>query len=144
MTEDELLAAIRTRIVDPNLRIDMKTVRIPPIYGTASAEALTKAEVELAFRLPALLRRLYSEVENGGFGPGAGLVGVEGGHPDMDGRALSASYAAFRAEGWPEGLLPLWDRGDGAWSCVDALSLDERVVTVDEAGSTRTKFTLLP
>ncbi len=79
MTEDELLIAIRLRIADPKSRIDIRTVGTPPQYGVATIGALDAAEAELGFALPALLRRLYLEVENGGFGPGAGLLGVEGG-----------------------------------------------------------------
>lgn len=139
MTEDELLSAIRKRIVDPKLRIDMTTVETPPLYGAPSAKALDAAEAQVGFPLPALLHRLYTEVGNGGFGPGAGLVGVDGGHPDADGRTIGALYADLRAQGWPEGLLPLCDWGCGAWATMDA---NGRIVTMDEAGPTRTRFTL--
>jgi len=141
---DELLDAIRARIADPALRIDLKTIPAPPLYPPATKESLEAAEAELGFRLPHLLRRLYSEVENGGFGPGAGLVGVRGGHPDIDGRPLGALYNALRSEWWPrEGLLPLWDWGCAAWSCVDSRAADERVFAMDDTGPTPTQFTLL-
>src|SRR3954471_21912669 len=129
MTENELLSAIRTRIVDPKSRIDLDTIPSPPIYEPVTMAAVAKTEAELGFTIPPVLRRLYSEVANGGFGPGAGLVGIEGGYPDVDGRTLSASYAFFRSHGLREGLLPLFDLGCGAWSCVDALTPDERIVT---------------
>jgi len=140
MTEDELLSAIRKRIADPKLRIDMTTVDAPPLYGVAAPEVLDRAEAQCGVRLPALLRRLYAEVENGGFGPGAGLVGVDGGHTDVDGRTSSALYAELRSQGWPEGLVPLCDWGGGAWSAIDCQ--DERIVTMDASGPTRTRFTL--
>lgn len=142
MTEDELIGALRAKVTDAAHRIDMKTIPTPTIYNTADTEAIMHTERELGFRLPPLLRRLYMEIANGGFGPGAGLIGVEGGYPDMDGRALGPLYNALRADNWPEWLLPLWDWGDGAWSCVDAHTHDERMVTMDEAGPTRTRFVL--
>lgn len=54
---------------------------LPPL-APASAEAVADAERRLGHRLPPLLRRLYREVANGGFGPGYGILGVAGGHPD--------------------------------------------------------------
>ena len=140
MTEEELLDAIRKRITDPKRRIDMTTVDTPPLYGAASTKALEAAEAQVGVTLPALLRRLYTEVGNGGFGPSAGLVGVDGGHADVDGRNIGALYTDLRAQGWPEGLLPLCDWGGGAWACVDQ---DGRMVTMDESGPTKTRYTLL-
>jgi hypothetical protein len=142
MTEDELLKALRAKIASPSARVDMKTIPTPPLYGVATERVLAKEESELGFELPSFLRRLYMEVGNGGFGPGAGLLGVEGGHGDASGRTLSASYTALCSEGWPEGVLPLWDWGDGAWSCLNPRSDDECIVTADEAGLTSTIFTL--
>ena len=40
---------------------------------------VNEAESDIGFKLPRLLRRAYAEVANGGFGPGAGLVSVDGG-----------------------------------------------------------------
>jgi hypothetical protein len=139
MTDDELIDAIRKRIVDPRKRIDVTTVDTPPLCGAASARALDEAEARVGFPLPALVRRIYAEVGNGGFGPSAGLVGVDGGHADVDGRHLSALYAELRAQGLPERVLPLADWGGGAWACIDEVG---RVVTMDEAGATMTRFTL--
>ncbi|MEP7123457.1 MAG: SMI1/KNR4 family protein [Byssovorax sp.] len=143
MTADELIVAIRIRIADPDQRIAMRTVPPPPLFGVVAASALEKTEADLGFRIPVLLRRLYSEVGNGGFGPGAGMLGVEGGYCDSEGRTLAPCYLEFKSWGWPDGLLPLWDWGGGALSCVDSLSADERIVTHDESGPVVTRFTLL-
>jgi hypothetical protein len=139
MTEEELLEAIRKRVTHPQKRIDMTTVDTPPLYGATSTRALDAAEAQVGFPLPALLRRLYTEVGNGGFGPSAGLIGVDRGHSDVEGRSLSALYVDLRAQGWPEGLLPLSDWGCGAWACIDG---GGRIVTMDETGPTMTSFTL--
>jgi hypothetical protein len=143
MTDDELVAAIGSRIADPKLRIDIGTVGIPPIYEVASVASLDSTEAELGMPLPALLRRIYLEVENGGFGPGAGLFGVTGGHTDVDGRTISALYTLLQSQGWPLGILPISDLGDGAWSCIDGRGgMGERVLTVNGAQVMQTKFDL--
>ncbi len=138
MTEEELIDAIRKRIADPKKRVDATTGDNPP-YGPASAKALDAVETQVGVVLHALFRRLYTEVGNGGYGPSWGLIGVDGGHTDVDGRNVGALYADLRAEWWPEGLLPLCDWGGGAWACIDP---DGRIVTMDESGPTRTGYTL--
>lgn len=140
MTEDDLIDSICKRIADPKKRIDMTTVDTPPLYGPASTKALDAAEVQVGIVLPPLLRRLYREVGNGGFGPSSGLLGVEGGHTDADGRNVGTLYADLRAEWWSEGLLPICDWGCGAWACIDS---DGHIVTMDESGPTRPGHTLL-
>lgn len=49
-------------------------------YPSASEILLQATEVALGFPLPSLLRLLYAEVANGGFGPGAGICGAQGGY----------------------------------------------------------------
>jgi hypothetical protein len=142
IVEDELVTAIRRRIEKPDARIDLLSARVPPLFVTATIEELDAAEVELGFALPMLIRRLYSEVGNGGFGPGAGLLGVKGGYADLDGRTLSDSYLALRTQGWPQGVLPLCEPGGGARSCADMRASGERVLTVDAGEITRTSHNL--
>lgn len=87
-----------------------------------------KSEDRLGFRLPALLRQLYLEVADGGFGPGQNPPYPGGIH------RLSQSvefYLSQRSHGphekdwevdevaWPEGLLPLCDWGCGRFSSID-------------------------
>jgi hypothetical protein len=141
MTEDQLLDMIRARIADPTSKTDLTP--IPPRYGVATTTAVSCTEREVKFSLPPFLRRIYLEVANGGFGPGAGLLGVEGdGHKDEDGRALGKAYLNLRSQEWPERLLPLWDLGDGAWACIDGRAQDQRIIVIDENGPVSTKFTL--
>ena len=93
-----------------------------------SEQEITKSEDALGFRLPALLRQLYLEVADGGFGPGQNLPFPGGIH------RLSQSiefYVRQRSYGsgdrdwevdevvWPEGLLPICDWGCGRFSSVD-------------------------
>ncbi len=139
MTDDSLLTAIRHRIVDPELRIEAPRIPAPRLFGPASPHAVDAAEAQAGLSIPSFLRRIYSEVGNGGFGPAMGLFGVDGGYTDLDGRSISGLYVYLRGLGWPDGLLPLCDWGDGAWSAIDQSG---RIITVSDSGPIRTKFTL--
>ena len=90
-----------------------------------SAKALQITERTIGFKLPELLRAIYLEVGNGGFGPEYGIVGTRGG-AKLDGHTLETCYQSMvklAAENpvwrWPEHLLPLASYGCGMWSCVD-------------------------
>lgn len=85
---------------------------LPPLEP-ASADAVAAAEQLLGHPMPPLLRRLYLEVANGGFGPG--VLGVAGGHPDDMGRT-----AVDRLDPRdPPGLFPVAYWGGGIYSYVD-------------------------
>lgn len=97
--------------------------RLPPL-SPASTRAVAEAEELLAQRLPGLLRTLYLEVGNGGFGPGYGLLGVAGGHAD-DTKRTAVDY--YRDEFWPflqRGLLPICNWGCAIYSYIDVTQPD--------------------
>lgn len=50
-------------------------------FAPATEEQLRESEQTLGYALPPLLRLLYLQIANGGFGPGYGLFGVSGGFP---------------------------------------------------------------
>jgi hypothetical protein len=140
MTHDQILERLRARRASETGRIDMKPV--PPLYEAATPALVDAFEQSLGITLPRLLRRIYVEVGNGGFGPGGGLLGLTGGYPDSDGRTLPEKYEDLLPEGWREGLLPLFDWGDGAWSAADARTSPGTMVTADECGFTETAYDL--
>ena len=140
--DDHLVERLRARISEPAARIDVGTLPQPPLYPPASSSDVENAEKALALELPPFLRRLYLEVGNGGYGPGAGLLGIEGGYPDFDGQTLATIYQRFRTGKWPAQILPLWDWGDAMWSCVDVTAGFAVVTHDDTHGATRTPFTL--
>jgi hypothetical protein len=49
-------------------------------FAPATEEQLRKTEEFMGFAHPPLLRALYMQVANGGFGPGTGLLGAFGGY----------------------------------------------------------------
>jgi hypothetical protein len=99
--------------------------KLPPLTP-ASPEAVADAERALGHALPSLLRRLFLEVGNGGFGPGYGVLGVRGGSTDHLGRITLDAYREFhsarRAQSLPDALLPLCHWGCGIYSLVDCAS----------------------
>jgi len=88
-------------------------------------KALQATERAIGFKLPELLRAIYLEVGNGGFGPEYGIIGTKGG-AKLRGFTLETCYQdmmKLKKEDsgwrWPKRLLPLADYGCGMWSCVD-------------------------
>lgn len=113
---DELAAALQTPAPSS----------LPP---PLDAEMLRRAETALGVPLPPFLRRVYTEVSDGGFGPGTGLLAMA---------QVAARYGELRSgdelprgRAWPEGLLPLVERDPG-WDCVEASS--GRIVEWDPEG----------
>jgi hypothetical protein len=54
------------------------------LYPPTSVSVIESAEGALGFPLPPLLREIYQNLANGGFGPGYGLVGLAGGYTFED------------------------------------------------------------
>ena len=97
-----------------------------PALVPAPAVVVEEAERVIGCRLPPLLRRLYLEVGNGGFGPGSGIFGLTDGHRDDD-RGWTALDWYRQAHGtpssyWsflPASLLPLCLWGCAIYSLTD-------------------------
>jgi hypothetical protein len=103
-----LIASLRTRIRDPHLiTISQFMPRQDGLYLPTSLAAIRTVEAELGFRLPSLLRVLYTEVTNGGFGLGYGLFGVEGGYSVR--RLLEAGIS---------GIVFYWIWGEMQMKCI--------------------------
>lgn len=146
---DELVARIKARIANPLLAVDAATwvCPMPTIAPPASAADVDAAEVALGFAIPRLLRRLYTEVGNGGFGPGYGLEGVPTcvsvpGSADII--VLYEMYCCepppeYPAHVWPRGLVPLISGGCLSIECVDFLNPPNAVVKYD-GGNCKLEF----
>ena len=71
-----LFKRLEKRAADPKLRrscVGFGMTECPPLAPPAEAAQLEAADNRLGFAVPALLRTLYLELANGGFGPGFGL-----------------------------------------------------------------------
>jgi SMI1/KNR4 family protein SUKH-1 len=108
-----------------------------PLPARATPEALEAAEARMGVAIPPLLRRLYAEVANGGFGPGSGIIGIQGGWTDDNGRTIE-DLLEMMSEGdpderswrWPVGLVPIVDYSP-VWTCVATAVPGGRVVDFD-------------
>ncbi|MGW2525034.1 SMI1/KNR4 family protein [Streptomyces sp. NPDC001617] len=110
MTEDGIVTAVRAAVTS-------KKNPVP-----ASPDAVAGAEEVFGYPLPPLLRRLYLEVANGGFGPRSGILGVPGGEWRGNWADIVDVYQAFSSapdNPVPDGLIWLFDWGDAIWSLVD-------------------------
>ena len=116
-----LIERIRERVADPLRAVDAAAwVRpMPAVAPPASPEEVAAAEASLGFELPPLLRRLYLEVGNGGFGPAYGLEGVPTASPR--GGDIVVLYRAYAREAprSPDGDGPT---GWSPWSASAAIS----------------------
>jgi hypothetical protein len=114
--------------------------------GKASQSRLYRAdpvkiaddEERLGFPFPPLLKRIYIEIGNGGFGPGYGLIGLTGGVPDDTGSTAPETYNQFRGGDrsdptwrWPHGLLPICHWGCAILSCIDCTDPNFRMRIFD-------------
>jgi hypothetical protein len=137
-TESALLTAIKRRAEAPATRTDQSDLCPTQIAPAVSDADLANAESRLGFRIPALLRLVYSSIGNGGFGPGYGLIGLTGGYPDDQGHSAVDLYELFRrsdpenaAWQWPGRLLPICHWGCAIYSCIDCSTDDGPIVIWD-------------
>lgn len=129
--DDEIVARAE------RLRERMETPADRPLPPPATEAQVAAAEGRYGIAFPPLLRRLYLEVANGGFGPGSGLLGVSGGARSVKGRSMEQLYDTMleaRQEHprwiWPPALIPIVD-DDGSFVAVDASTPEARVVAFD-------------
>lgn len=144
---DHLIQSVAARTRIPERRTDAIDVVIPEIGPLVSQEQLERCEASLGFRLPELLRRLYLEIGNGGFGPGYGFFPLPNGE-SARGRTILSLYEECRRPSdsaiweWPTGLLMICDWGCLIRSCVYAPSPESQVFTSTEYGVHRSQWTL--
>lgn len=99
----------------------------------ASESDLARAEESLRFRLHPLLRRLYSEVADGGFGPEYTLYPLTA--AVLRTTAMASRTAAGLRDGerlyWPYEAVAIMDWGCGMDAVVDCRSAEGTVLLVD-------------
>ncbi|MGH1553531.1 SMI1/KNR4 family protein [Streptomyces sp. L7] len=115
MTEDELIPATRARVAGRGLP------------GPASAEDVTRFERIVGHPMPELLKRMYLEVANGGFGPSKVLSLTDTGKWFGDRADTAMAYDDFAADPdhpLPPGIVPLMNRGCAMWTLIDFRTAD--------------------
>lgn len=96
--------------------------RRPPLRK----DKIAIVEDMLGYPLPELLKRMYCEVANGGYGEAYGLIGLIGGARDdsnSDVRQLLKRFQKIDKEDpkwkWPDGMLPAISCGCAMYLCID-------------------------
>jgi SMI1 / KNR4 family (SUKH-1) len=121
---DDIVSLIRKRL---QWKItDRDEISRPKPLKPAQSSGLAADEENLGFRLPPLLKRIYIEIGNGGFGPGCGLIGMSSGVPDSTGKTAPEIYRILRSNdpqdpswSWPFCRLPICEWGCAIISYVD-------------------------
>jgi hypothetical protein len=145
-----LIKALKERIQDINRATDLPDMVEPIIYPPLTEIELEEAESEIGFRLPELLRRIYLEVGNGGFGPSYGLLIVKTKANSANFKDDHCSFTlvdtyksmscdnknkAISDEGyWPDKLLPIIFCGCEIFICVDCTTSEGTIVDFATSG----------
>lgn len=123
VTDEEVLAAVKARVQAGRPTDGGGSLPTPT---PAPAEVLAEAERIIGYPLPPLLRRLYTEVANGGFGPFAGIEGLRDGYTS-DGPSMLEMYLHYdepdpdpeAPPAPPHEVLLFCDHGCAMWSLLD-------------------------
>src|SRR5262249_3421952 len=121
---DDIVSLVRKRLTWKIT--DQDKISRPKTLKPALNSRLGGDEESLGFRLPPVPKRIYTEIGNGGFGPGYGLIGMSSGAPDSTGKTAPEIYRILRSNdpqdplwSWPDCLLPICEWGCAIMSCVD-------------------------
>ncbi|HBE68547.1 MAG TPA: hypothetical protein DDW52_10405 [Planctomycetaceae bacterium] len=96
-------------------------------FDVATADTIAFVELSLDVVLPDILRRCYTEISNGGFGPSCGLTGLPGGYDSSWGDLIQSTLELRKLDECDDGWLPLFDFGCAEVLCVD---IDDELVMV--------------
>jgi hypothetical protein len=118
--DQQLIDRIKKRVYrDPERATTMAERGYPSdFYPPVTPAQIQAAEQTIKMPLPALIRELYLQVGNGGFGPGYGITGLEDGFPIfgktlVEATLLSREYVERDEEWyWQDSYLMY-----GYWGC---------------------------
>ena len=117
------------------------------LFPPASKSDVAKAEVDLGFPLPQLLKRIYMEITNGIAGFPYDIFGLTGGCESHCGTLVDA-YMIFKRSSesdnkeWKTGLLPYCHWGCNIFSCVDCTDSANPIFTKEDSGVWPERYTL--
>lgn len=122
MNHNQIIEKLKEIASDPNCATDhkfdshCKDLQGKPIEHIgnppATLKTLERVERQLGHTLPELLRRIYLEVGDGGFGPGYGLLRLEQGDRNVYRPSVLEQHVIVKAWGG-RALIPL-----AYWGCV--------------------------
>ncbi|MFJ3671187.1 SMI1/KNR4 family protein [Streptomyces sp. NPDC090106] len=123
VTDDDLILAVREKVADRGL---------PEPASPADVRAV---EQLVGHPMPELLRRLYLEVSNGGFGSWDAVSLTDTGDWFSDCADIAETYRDFSERDCPlpSGIVPLMDRGCAMWTLIDFRTADGQIWDWDPA-----------
>ena len=130
MSPQDIIDRVHKRALNAKTRTDQTDVYVPRIRSTLSVGDLRDMEARFDLDIPPILHRIYSEIGDGGFGPGYGFLPMLEPESKYDDSVLNL-YTLFRGGDpddpkwqWPEALLPIVDFGCAIRACIDCQSED--------------------
>lgn len=102
---DEIMRAVRKRLATPEKRTDEEVAK--SLNSRATVKEIEVAEQILDLKFVPLLKRLFVEVANGGFGPGYGLLGVAINDVSENSQSLVNLYEGQSSAEW-KARFPHW------------------------------------
>jgi hypothetical protein len=128
---ENLINKIKTRASNPSTIHDMAEglSPAPQINAVVALAEIQKVEEELGFKFPDLWKKIYSEIGNGGFGPGYGL------YPLQQAKEIYLELMSDPENEWEKGTFPLCTWGCAIDSYVDCADEEFSVYFTDEGHS---------
>ena len=125
-----LIDRIRRFAEDPNAATDMAEYGPFAAFKPISETRVATAEKRLSVAFPELLRELLTNVGNGGFGPGYGIIGIgkRGALDDMGQDLVTVNKMHRKGPkhcpiwSWPESRLTFGFHGCACYYCLDCSS----------------------
>lgn len=119
---DSIIETLQVTAHRATARTDESEANGPAVFPVASDQDIEHAESRLGFQLPLLLRRIYSEIGNGGPAVKPGISGLPSGFEpngcDDNVVDFYLTLIAYDQDTWPRRLLSFCDWGCNMYSCV--------------------------
>jgi hypothetical protein len=125
-----LLDKIKDRVALPSSG-KRKTSSLPAPAPPTNESGVAKAELLLGFQLPPLVKTMYLEIGNGGFGPAEGFLPIRVGEAAAGMDLVMVYRDCSGRPGWPPHLLPIVYAGCDVYFCIDCDHLNNRVIMFD-------------
>jgi hypothetical protein len=120
-------------------RLQHRVKQVPDVKPAVASAVIIKLEKQYRCKLPDLVRRIYTEVADGGFGPGYGLFPITSKN-DSEQESIAAIYQevldiakCHPLWNWPRKLIPMADMGCGMYYCVDCYFDKLPVILFDQS-----------
>jgi len=145
MVDDELIQRLNARIrIAPSTDCQQH----PPIVARPPLlpEELEDFERESGIRLPKILRRIYAEVGDGGFGPDWGINPLRGTSEmsvEVWDHLERQEWEQGPPAGWPDPLIRICEIGCNAYYGIDCTTDEGNVIIVDPLQGTEDPVTWL-